>query len=41
MVSDAVARQTVAGWESYPDMSERHFAELRAMLDALEPDYQD
>ena len=40
VVSDAVARQTVADWESYPDMSERHFAELTAMLDELEPDYK-
>ena len=40
VVSDAVARQTMADWESYPDMAERHFAELRAMLDTLEPDYK-
>ena len=40
VVSDAVARQTVADWESYPDMSDRHFAELKAMLDELEPDYK-
>ena len=37
----AVARQTVADWESYPDMSERHFSELRAMLDEQEPGYKD
>ena len=41
VVSDAVARQTVADWESYPDMAERHFAELTALLDDLEPDYKD
>jgi ribulose-5-phosphate 4-epimerase/fuculose-1-phosphate aldolase len=40
VVSDAVARRTVADWESYPDMSDRHFAELTAMLDELEPDYK-
>ena len=40
VVSDDVARQTVADWESYPDMAERHFAELTALLDALEPDYK-
>ena len=41
VVSNAVARQTVADWESYPDMSERHFSELRAMLDEQEPGYKD
>jgi ribulose-5-phosphate 4-epimerase/fuculose-1-phosphate aldolase len=41
VVSDAVARQTVADWESFPGMQERHFAELRAMLDELEPGYKD
>jgi ribulose-5-phosphate 4-epimerase/fuculose-1-phosphate aldolase len=40
VVSDAVARRTVADWESYPDMSDRHFAELPAMLDEIEPDYK-
>ncbi len=40
VVSDAVARQTVADWESYPDLSERHFAELVALLDESEPDYR-
>lgn len=40
VVSDAVARRTVADWESYPDMAGRHFAELTAMLDESEPDYR-
>jgi hypothetical protein len=31
----------VADWESFPGMQERHFAELRAMLDELEPGYKD
>lgn len=41
VVSDAVASQTVADWESIPDMQERHFSELRAILDELEPGYKD
>ncbi|MDJ0611070.1 MAG: class II aldolase/adducin family protein [Kiloniellales bacterium] len=40
VVSDTVARQTVADWESYPDLSDRHFAELKAILDEEEPDYR-
>jgi hypothetical protein len=36
-----VAGQTVADWESIPDMQERHFSELRAILDELEPGYKD
>lgn len=37
---DAVARRTAAEWGRYGDMAERHFAELQAMLDGLEPDYR-
>lgn len=40
VASDAVARRTAAEWKRYVDMAERHFAELRAMLDRLEPDYR-
>jgi len=40
VVPDQVARQTVADWESYPDLSDRHFAELKAILDEEEPDYR-
>lgn len=36
-----VARRTADDWATYPDLSERHFAELRAILDAEEPDYRD
>lgn len=39
VASDAVARRTADEWTRYGDMAERHFAELRAMLDDLEPDY--
>ena len=38
VVSDAVARQTVADWESYPDMAERHFAELKARSSTTKTD---
>lgn len=37
---DAVARRTAAEWQRYGEMAERHFAELRAMLDEREPDYR-
>jgi ribulose-5-phosphate 4-epimerase/fuculose-1-phosphate aldolase len=40
VASDAVARRTAAEWERYAALSERHFAELKAMLDDLEPDYR-
>lgn len=38
---DAVARQTAADWDSYPDISDRHFTALTAILDEEEPDYRD
>jgi len=40
VAADAVARRTVAEWERYAELAERHFAELKAMLDELEPDYR-
>ena len=40
VASDAVARRTAAEWERYAELSERHFAELKVMLDDLEPDYR-
>ena len=39
--SDDVAAQTRRDWGSYSDTSDRHFAELRAILDVEEPDYKD
>ena len=39
--SDAVARETLRGWQSYPDFSERQFAALRRILDREDPDYKD
>jgi ribulose-5-phosphate 4-epimerase/fuculose-1-phosphate aldolase len=41
VVSDAVARRTVADWETYHHASVLHFNELKAMLDESEPDYSD
>ena len=38
---EAVARRTAEEWASYPDLSERHWAELRAILDEEEPGYRD
>jgi ribulose-5-phosphate 4-epimerase/fuculose-1-phosphate aldolase len=40
LASDAVARRTAAEWQRYDEMAERHFAELKAMLDDREPDYR-
>lgn len=37
----AVAEQTRKDWETYPDAADRHFAELRRILDEDEPDYRD
>ena len=38
IVSDEVARRTASEWESYEDASERHFSELKAILEEEEPD---
>ena len=39
-VTDEIAEKTARQWEYYPNQS-RHFAELRAILDAEEPEYAD
>ena len=36
---DETAEKTARELETYPGQAERHFAELRAILDAEEPDY--
>jgi ribulose-5-phosphate 4-epimerase/fuculose-1-phosphate aldolase len=36
---DAVAEKTAREWEAYPGFAEAHLSELRAILDAEEPDY--
>ena len=41
VASDAVARKTAQQWAEYPGGPVLHFAELRAMLDALEPGYRE
>ena len=40
VLSDAVAEKTATELETYPGQAQRHFAELRAMLDTEEPDYE-
>ena len=39
VLSDAVAEKTATELETYPGQGQRHFAELRAILDIEEPDY--
>ena len=41
IVSDAVAAKTERQWRDYPDLSDDHFRELRAILDREEPSYRD
>lgn len=41
VASDAVARQTFQDWKVEGNIADRHFAELRAILDVEEPDYKD
>ena len=48
VVSDAVARRTLEGWQSYlqgwksyPNACDRHFDALKLILDRDEPDYRD
>lgn len=36
---DEIAEKTAREWESYPGFAEAHLSELRAILDAEEPDY--
>jgi len=40
VVSDAVARKTMEQWMEYPDAAENHLRELKAILDAEEPEYR-
>ncbi|GAB5469678.1 MAG: class II aldolase and adducin N-terminal domain-containing protein [Rhodospirillales bacterium] len=40
-MSEALAEKTARELEDYPDQAERHFAELRAILDEDEPTYRD
>ena len=39
VLPDEIAEKTARELEAYPGQAERHFAELRAILDAEEPDY--
>jgi len=39
VLSDEVAEKSAKELEDYPDQAERHFAELRAILDLEEPEY--
>jgi ribulose-5-phosphate 4-epimerase/fuculose-1-phosphate aldolase len=39
VLSDEVAEKTAKDLEDYPGQAERHFAELKAILDREEPEY--
>ena len=39
VLSNEVAEKTARELEHYPGQAERHFSELRAILDKEEPDY--
>ena len=41
VMSDAVARTTADGWRAYAGMADAHFAYLKSVLDAEQPDYRD
>jgi ribulose-5-phosphate 4-epimerase/fuculose-1-phosphate aldolase len=41
ILSDDIAEKTAKQWEQYQESAFAHFAEMRAMLDAAEPDYRD
>ena len=41
VVSESVAHRTAKEWETYTDASERHFSELKAILDEDSPGYRD
>jgi ribulose-5-phosphate 4-epimerase/fuculose-1-phosphate aldolase len=40
ILSDEIAEKTATELEDYPDQSDRHLAELKAILDHEEPDYR-
>ena len=39
VLPDTVAEKAAVELENYPGQAERHFAELKAILDDEEPDY--
>ncbi len=41
ILPDDIAEKTAQQWEQYAESSATHFAEMRALLDAEEPDYRD
>lgn len=41
VLSDEIAEKTACQWENYPDAANKHFRELKAILDVEEPDYRD
>jgi ribulose-5-phosphate 4-epimerase/fuculose-1-phosphate aldolase len=41
VLSDEIAEKTARELDSYPEQGARHFAEIKALLDADEPDYKD
>ena len=40
ILPDDVARRTASQWANYPAIGEKHFAELKRILDEDEPDYR-
>lgn len=41
VLDDDVARRTAEQWNTYPQLGDKHFAELKRILDEDEPDYRD
>jgi len=41
ILSDDVAEKTAKQWEQYEESAYAHFAEMRTLLDATEPDYRE
>ncbi len=41
LLSDEIAEKVAASMDFYPDQADRHFADLRSILDRDEPDYRD
>lgn len=41
LLSDETAEKTAHQWENYPNAANKHFRELRAILDEEEPDYRE
>lgn len=39
LIPDDIARKTAQQWADYPNYGEKHFAELKKILDEEEPDY--